>query len=48
MMNISTYSKLLIVESVLADEHKVLGIIKDLDMLEVKKRFGDARGRINN
>ena len=29
-------------ESVLADEHKVLGIIKD-DMLEVKKRFGDAR-----
>ncbi|MEG1913644.1 MAG: DNA gyrase subunit A [Acidaminococcaceae bacterium] len=29
-------------ESVLADEHKVLSIIEE-DMLEVKKRFGDAR-----
>ncbi|MEG0830735.1 MAG: DNA gyrase subunit A [Acidaminococcaceae bacterium] len=29
-------------ESVLADEHKVLAIIEE-DMLEVKKRFGDAR-----
>ena len=29
-------------ESVLADENKVLNIIKE-DMLEVKKRFGDAR-----
>lgn len=29
-------------ESVLADEHKVLNIIKD-DILEVRKRFGDAR-----
>lgn len=29
-------------ESVLADEHKVLGIIKE-DLLEMKKKFGDAR-----
>ena len=29
-------------ESVLADEHKVLNIIKE-DLLEVKKRFGDVR-----
>ena len=29
-------------ESVLADEHKVLNIIKE-DILEVRKRFGDAR-----
>ena len=29
-------------ESVLADEHKVLGIIKE-DLLEMKKKFGDTR-----
>ena len=29
-------------ESVLADEHKVLGIIKE-DLLDIKKKFGDAR-----
>ena len=29
-------------ESVLADEHKVMNIIKE-DLLEVKKKFGDAR-----
>ena len=29
-------------ESVLADEHKVLGIIKE-DLLEMKKKFGDVR-----
>ena len=45
-MNISTLWKRLIgLESVLADEQKVLNIIKE-DLLEMKKKFGDARRTI--